>query len=161
MTAVISQCLHYRYALEREVSLAPGPTFAFFGVNPSYADASINDNTVKKWIGFVQRWGGHGFVVGNVFAYRATDCTELAKVGDPIGPENWAHQQAIIEQADILVPCWGNRTKAPRRLWGEFDALATRLRASGKPVKVFGLTMGGDPLHPLMLAYSTPLIDWT
>jgi len=34
------------------------------------------------------------------------------------------------------------------------------LCTSGKPVKVFGLTAGGDPKHPLMLPYDTPLVDW-
>lgn len=33
-----------------------------------------------------------------------------------------------------------------------------RLAPAGKPVMVFGLTRGGDPLHPLTLSYATPLV---
>jgi hypothetical protein len=34
------------------------------------------------------------------------------------------------------------------------------LLASGKPVLHFGTTKSGDPLHPQMLGYATPLIPW-
>ena len=70
-SAIISHCGTYRYRLDRMVSDS-GPVYAFFGVNPSTADASVDDATVRKWRGFVQRWGGSRFIVGNVFAYRAT-----------------------------------------------------------------------------------------
>jgi hypothetical protein len=38
--------------------------------------------------------------------------------------------------------------------------LRDQIFASGKPVKIFGLTKGGDPLHPLFLGYETPLVPW-
>ena len=38
MNAVISNCGMYRYRLDRTVSDS-GPVYAFFGVNPSTADA--------------------------------------------------------------------------------------------------------------------------
>ena len=83
-SAIISHCGKYRYRLDRMVSDS-GPVYAFFGVNPSTADASVDDATVRKWRGFVQRWGGSRFIVGNVFAYRATDVKELATAVDPFG----------------------------------------------------------------------------
>jgi hypothetical protein len=33
------------------------------------------------------------------------------------------------------------------------------LTSSGKLVKCFGRTKAGDPKHPLMLGYDTPLVD--
>jgi hypothetical protein len=72
VNAIISPCGLYRYRLERTVAMT-GPVYAFFGVNPSTADASIDDATVRKWIGFTKKWGGSRFIVGNVFAYRSTD----------------------------------------------------------------------------------------
>lgn len=159
MSAVISPCGLYRYRLERDVAMN-GKVFAYFGVNGSTATATDDDQTVRKWIGFTRRNGGRRFIVGNPFAYRATDVRELAKVTDPIGPDNESHLMSIINEADILVPCWGNKTKVPRHLRGQFDRLRAALDMSGKPVLIFGLTKGGDPLHPLMLGYETELKPW-
>lgn len=159
-SAVLSDCGAYRYRLERHVADS-GPVFAFFGVNPSTADASEDDATVRKWRGFVTRWGGSRFIVGNVFAFRATDVRGLASVADPVGQVNNGHLQEIISDADVLVPCWGNTTKLPRELRPHCRWLLHVLCMAGKPVKTFGLTQSGDPLHPLMLGYDTPLVDWS
>ena len=159
MNAVISNCGMYRYRLDRTVSDS-GPVFAFFGVNPSTADASSDDSTVRKWRGFTQRWGGSRFIVGNVFAYRATDVRQLATVEDAFGDLIGDHTTSIITEADILVPCWGNTSKVPPSLRYAFGELMDALLSSGKPVKCFGLTASGDPRHPLMLGYSTSLVDY-
>lgn len=156
MSAVVSPCGLYRYRLDRTVAME-GPVYAFFGINPSTADASVDDATVRKWIGFVKRWGGSRFIVGNVFAYRATDVRELATAKDPHGDDIGDHVTAIIEEADILVPCWGNTSKVPPRLRCYPGILLEAMLSSGKPVMHFGCTSSGDPKHPLMLGYDTPL----
>jgi hypothetical protein len=158
-SAVISSCGLYRHRLDRTVQ-EHGIVIAYYGVNGSTAGEVDNDQTVKKWIGFTLRNGGRKFIVGNAFGYRSKDVEILAEVDDPIGPDNAAHLRAIIDEADLHVPCWGDRGKVPRRLRHRFDELETLLRRSGKPIKIFGLTKSGDPTHPLMLGYSTPLIDW-
>lgn len=160
MSAIISDCGKYRYRLDREVMFLGGPTYAFFGVNPSTADATLDDATVRKWTGFVKRWGGRRFIVGNVFAYRSTDVNGLKLADDPYGPDNPTHLKNIMAEADILVPCWGDRQKLDRRLQMNFDWVKARLLISGKPIKTFGFTLGGDPKHPLMLGYDTALVDW-
>lgn len=158
--AVLSDCGLYRYRLERRVADA-GPVYAFFGVNPSTADASLDDATVRKWRGFVTRWGGSRFIVGNVFAYRSTDVKALAHAADPIGRMNNDHIAQIVCDADILVPCWGDQTKVPAQLRLHFHWLRQVLTASRKPLKTFGLSKGGFPMHPLMLGYDTALVDWS
>ena len=159
MSAIMSSCGTYRYRLEREVATV-GTVFAYFGVNGSTATATKDDHTFTKWIRFTKLNGGRRFIVGNAFAYRATDVSQLGGAYDPIGPDNDVNFAQIISDADVLVPCWGSRDKLPRRLHTRLDALRDQLRASGKPLKVWGLSKSGDPLHPLILAYSTPLIDW-
>ncbi|CAE6877147.1 DUF1643 domain-containing protein [Paraburkholderia domus] len=159
MSAIISNCGLYRYRLGRSFS-KPGIRFAYFGVNPSTADADLDDQTVMKWRGFTDRNCGAGFVVGNVFAYRATNVKELAGVEDPVGPLNASHLTDIMTYADILVPCWGDRAKVPKDLRRQFDIMTARLFCTGKPVMAFGSTKGGDPKHPLMLAYDTELVAW-
>ena len=162
-SAVLSDSGLYRYRLDREVCepYEGSKVFAFFGVNPSTADATLDDATVRKWWGFTLRNGGHRFIVGNVFSYRATDVRELARAEVCFGPDHFKHIDQIMAEADVLVPCWGNSTKVPKELRGMFGLLMLGLRDSGKPVMHFGLTKSGDPKHPLMLGYSTPLIEWS
>lgn len=158
--AIISACHTWRYALWRPVLLT-GITVAFFGVNPSTAGPTVEDATTRKWRGFAERLGAQRYWAANPFAFRATDVRQLATAADPVGPENASYIGTAIERADLLVPCWGNRAKVPKALRHHLDALAQRLRASGKPVKIFGLTASGDPMHPLMLGYDTELVEWT
>ena len=159
MSAIFSACGTWRYRLERDVQMN-GLVFAFFGVNGATAGAVENDHTVCKWIGFTKINNGRRLMVGNPYAFCATDVRELATAVDPIGPDNDMHLMQIIADADVLVPCWGSRAKLPQRLHKRLDDLLAQLFASGKPVKTFGLTKSGDPKHPLMLAYSTPLLSW-
>ena len=170
MSAVISACGLYRYRLDRDceplIRLAPAevlkpPTFAYFGINPSTADASIDDATVRKWRGFTERNSGGHFIVGNVFAFRSTDPKGLKFTDDPFGPERDAYLSRIIAEADVLVPCWGNLDKMPKELRGAPAVLLEQLLATGKPVLHFGVTDSKQPKHPLMLAYDTPLLPWT
>lgn len=161
MTAIISPCGLYRYRLERTVGM-DGPVYAFFGINPSTADATLDDATVRKWIGFTKKRGGSRFIVGNVWPLRSTDVRLLATSTRwmDIGRENQKHILAMAAEADILVPCWGDRKKVPRVMHNELDELLALLRGTGKPVTHLGLTASGDPKHPLMLGYDTPLTPW-
>lgn len=162
MSAIISDCGKYRYRLERECGLQfdGSKTFAYFGINPSTADATLDDATVRKWRGFTQRNGGHRFIVGNVFAFRSTDPDALKYQDDPFGPLWLEHLNSIIADADILVPCWGRLSKTPKPLRGAPAQLMATLIRSGKPVMHFGVTGCGQPKHPLMLGYDTPLTEW-
>lgn len=155
-SAVISECGLYRYRLDREL-LETGIVIAFFGVNPSTADASAEDATTRKWYGFSVRQFARKYIAVNPFAFRSTDVNALAGAADPIGPDNDRHIDEVIKEADLLVPCWGSTDKVPPRLRYRFVEIFERLFDSNKPVKIFGLTKGGDPKHPLMLGYSTPL----
>lgn len=159
MSAKFSPCGNYRYRLDRKINEI-GIVIAFFGVNPSTAGAEVEDQTTQKWRGFSERIGARRYIAGNPFAYRTTDVKNLSSVRDPIGPDNLRYIAQIIEDADLLIPCWGNRAKLPPKLRPELNSLEFILRASGKPLRIFGLTKSGDPLHPLMLPYSTRLVSW-
>ncbi|QIG75699.1 DUF1643 domain-containing protein [Rhizobium phage RHph_Y2_17_1] len=158
-SAIFSECGLYRYRLDRVVA-DTGITIAFFGVNGSKAGVVEEDHTTMKWRQFTRQNGGRRYIAGNPFGKTATNVKELALYDDPVGPDNDRHLTEIIAEADLLVPCCGSRLKLPRRLRPHLDALYDRLFASGKPVKIFGLTQSGDPQHPLTLPYSTQLVDW-
>tara|TARA_B100000780_G_scaffold278671_1_gene253094 strand:- start:2376 stop:2831 length:456 start_codon:yes stop_codon:yes gene_type:complete len=150
VSALLSSCRTYRYRLDRNVDLLGDKVVAYFGVNPSTADEDIDDATVRKWRGFSQRLQANRFIVGNVFAYRATDVSQLASVEDAVGPDNPMHLKSIIAEADILIPCWGSRNKLPQILWPHLDNLLFVLLHSGKPVYCFGKTASQDPKHPFI-----------
>lgn len=158
-SAVISVCELFRYRLDRDLGI-PGLVFAYLGVNGSTADGDEEDHTTMKWNQFTRQNGGGRYIVGNPYAYRATDVRELASAVDPIGPENNRYLLQILLEADVIVPCWGSRGKLPKHLRPRLDTLRGWIFNTKKPVKIFGLTASGDPKHPLMLPYSTPLIDW-
>lgn len=160
-SATLSPCMKYRYSLSR-VWNYDKPIYGFIGVNPSTADAIKDDPTVKKWIGFTERWDGGGFHVCNAFGYRATDVNELKTVEDPIGEDNMVFVENIMDQCDIIVPCWGNKTKVPKVLWNQFDVIHSLLdQYSHKPIMCFGTNKSGCPKHPAYLSYEkTPLVEY-
>ena len=41
-------------------------------LNPSTADATVNDPTIRRCLGFAHTWDYGGMVAVNLFAYRAT-----------------------------------------------------------------------------------------
>lgn len=157
MSAIISPCGAYRYRLERE--LGDGPTVAVIMVNPSTADAVENDATIRKLLGFGTRNGWGKIIVGNLFAYRATDVRELATAADPIGPENNVHLAQALTDAERVIVAWGPASKLPRRLRGRWRTIQSL--AGSRPLWTIGKTAkDGHPCHPLMLPYSLELQPW-
>lgn len=153
----------YRYRLERNLGRA-GPVVALLGVNPSKAGAEVTDPTITKDIGFGSRLGWGRLIKGNLFARVSTDVRglreSLTNPIDPIGPENDIHLRQIMEDADIVVPCWGPTAKVPKGLRNRWRKVARIADELGKPLWCFGVAQDGQPRHTLMLAYATPLIPW-
>jgi hypothetical protein len=154
--AEISECEQYRYELTRVWE--PAATKAtFVMLNPSTADASVDDPTIRRCIGFARTWGFGGIRVVNLYAYRATDPKTLRKVDDPIGPDNDRWLENAAEYAAYwdcpLIAAWG-AIPDPARVWRvthlpHFDRL-----------KALGVTKDGHPRHPLYVKADAPLIDW-
>lgn len=159
MSAIISDCGKFRYRLERH-GLSGAGAVAWIMVNPSTADAETDDATIRKVRGFSERLGAGWFVVGNKFAYRATDVHELRSCGDPRGPDNDRHLADIMQAAPLVIAAWGPLSKLPPQLRKRWTTV--KLIADGLGVKLmcFGTANDGHPRHPLMLAYDTPLIPW-
>lgn len=159
MSAIISDCGKYRYRLERH-GLSGAGAVAWIMVNPSTADASVDDPTIRKVIGFSERLGAGRAIVGNKFAYRATDVRELKAVGDPKGPDNDAHLAQIMGDAPTVIVAWGPLAKLPKHLRRRWLAVVRIASDLDRPLMCFGTAQDGHPRHPLMLAYDTPLIEW-
>jgi hypothetical protein len=159
MSAILSPCGTYRYRLERD-SAGEGQTTVIM-VNPSTADATADDATIRKLKGFGARnqWGR--IVVGNLFAYRATDVRELDRAEHPVGAENDTHLLEMIREADRLVVAWGPMSKLPKHLRTRFrHVLDMAHLCSRHPLSIGAPARDGHPKHPLMLSYDTPLQPW-
>lgn len=159
MSAIISPCGLYRYRLERH-GLSGAGAVAWIMVNPSTADAAQDDPTIRKVIGFSERMGAGWLIVGNKFAYRATDVRELATAADPRGPENDVHLVEIMREAPTVIVAWGPLSKLPKDLRRRWLTIVRMASDIGRPLTCFGTAQDGHPRHPLMLAYDTPLIEW-
>lgn len=160
MSAIFSDCELYRWRLERDLG-RPGKTIAFIGVNPSTADATINDQTIRKDIGFAGIHGGGRLIKGNLFGFRSTDINGLRHIDDPVGADNDVHLQQIMADADLVIAAWGAKAKLPaslRRRWIEVADLARR---GGHRLMCLGTTKDGQPNHTMTLAYETPLVAWS
>lgn len=153
--ADLSQCGRYRYRLWRRWD-ARLPTMLWVMLNPSTADASADDPTIRKCVGFAKRHDCGGIVVVNLFAWRATDPKELERVSEPVGPENDRMIQfALVDTTpNVIVAGWGGRPFARRR------AGTVKRLLAGYPVKRLSETQDGAPGHPLFIPYDTPLLDW-
>jgi hypothetical protein len=138
----------YRYALGRW--WAAGPRGLFVMLNPSTADGTADDNTIRRCVGFARAWGWGSLLVANLYAWRATDPADLwaaAKAGvDVAGPELGAHLAACVE------PCVG-RIVAAWGAGGARDPHHTRWVTArlGPTLTCLRVTPRGAPEHPLYL----------
>ena len=150
----------YRWGLSRTVN-RQGKTAMWIGINPSTADAELDDHSIRKLYGFGDLLGVRTWLVGNLCAFRATDVRELAKVEDPVGSSCDHYLARMIERADLIIAGWGKVDKLPRRLYGRPDEVLRLVRAAGKEMMCWGVNSDGSPRHPLMLSYETQLEPWS
>ncbi|CAD6561280.1 DUF1643 domain-containing protein [Paraburkholderia sabiae] len=82
MSAVISPCGTYRYLLTRAAeSLSPMKSTALFAMlNPSTADATLDDPTIRRCREFAKLWDCDGLAVANLYALRTADTANLLAV---------------------------------------------------------------------------------
>jgi hypothetical protein len=143
----------YRYNLERR--WAEGPMALFVMLNPSTADAAVDDPTIRKCIGFARRWGMGGVRVVNLYAARATDPKALRDFSDPVGPVNNTAIERAVHESPIIVAAWGAN---PGPLPGRIPHVKALIRAGGKDAMTLGLTKHGQPRHPLYAPYGPGLV---
>ena len=139
--ARISACRTYRYALWRAWA-AQLPYCVFIGFNPSTADETEDDPTLRRCIRFAKDWGFGGVVMVNLFAFRATDPKEMMAAEDPVGPENDKWLLRVTFEAKMVVAAWGIKGSYK----GRASQVMTRLQT---PLFCLGTTKEGYPRHPL------------
>lgn len=158
-SAEISRDGRYRYSLHRDWwrPYERRHWVTFVMLNPSIADAENDDPTIRRCVNFARALGGTGLVVVNLYAYRATDPTELKRAEDPIGPENDARLSTFFELAakyDFpIIAAWGTHA--------EPDRVAAVLQLPGADrLQALRTTKQGAPAHPLRLPGTLTPTPW-
>lgn len=147
----------YRYALSRTWDSAK-PKLMFIGLNPSTADETKLDPTLRRVIRFADREGCGGLWMANLFAFRATNPIHMKASFDPIGPRNDAWLLRMAEQCHPhIIVGWGAHGG-----WLGRDTEVCELlkQYNFTPVRCLGLTKDGHPRHPLYVRGDTALVDY-
>lgn len=156
MTAIMSDCEGYRYKLTRDSELSDprqGPVL-FIMLNPSTADAETDDPTIRRCRRFAKDWGCAGLVVGNLYALRSPDPSNLWRSKDPIGLDNDYWLSRLVLEHELIVCAWGANAKINR-----VNAFKKMISNSSR-VMCLGTTNNGAPKHPLYIKATQPLIPW-
>ena len=148
-TAKISPDGIYRYTLTRRWGLSGLGTVLWVMLNPSTADADVDDPTIRRCVDFADRWGYDQIEVVNLYALRASDPAKLLTHPAPSGPENAFHVWDATTRAEIVVAAWGANKAVTR------TPMAREIRATGP--FCLGRTKAGHPKHPLYVSGATML----
>jgi hypothetical protein len=149
----------YRYQLSRGEYNRQQPWMLWVMLNPSTADGAQNDPTVRRCIGYANRWRIPGFDVANLYAFRTPYPNGLWSVDDPVGPDNDQYLLELAARADIIMLAWGANPGPKKERGGQVMDL---LWPYVKRFRVLGWTKHGEPNHPLMMPKALdPLpCDW-
>jgi hypothetical protein len=149
-SATLSPCRAYRYSLWRR--WGRGPYAMFIGLNPSTADETNDDPTIRRCISFARAWGYEALCMTNLFAYRATQPADMKKAADPVGWDNDHVLRQLADQAGVVVAAWGAHGTHKGR------DQSVRLLVPG--LHYLRLTKDGHPGHPLYLPASLRPVAW-
>lgn len=155
--ATLSPDGRYRYRLTR--LWGDGPPATFVMLNPSTADAYVDDPTIRRCIGFAKAWHCGGLVVVNLYGYRATRPQELWTVDDPVGPQNDHHLLLAMMDGERdggpVIAAWGAHARADRVKEISLSAEACRIQ-----LQALKITKSGAPGHPLYLPAGARPFPW-
>lgn len=145
--ALISPCGFFRYTLTRVWDDAL-PRLLFIMLNPSTADALLDDATIRRCIGFARGFGFGGIEVVNLFAFRTKSPAVLMKHCYPVGPDNDEHIIAALGRAGGIICAWGSAAKGHPRVREVLDIVGM---FGASPPMALRLSEDGTPWHPLYL----------
>ena len=154
-TAAISDCGNYRFELTRSFDSGRG-ICVWIMLNPSTADAEIDDPTIRRCMRFTQDFGYRRMVVINLYAYRSKDPCDLKRVRNPVGKGNDRYLEQWIATADRVVVAWGGSVRCDDRA----DAVRQIAYENHTKLWCLGKTKNGAPRHPLYVRASQELVPW-
>lgn len=137
--AIFSDCRKYRYVLWRSWDESKGKVM-FIGLNPSTANESSNDPTIRRVISFAKEWGFGGVYMLNLFALVSPYPEDLKGCADPVG-ENDAYLLEYSKKADRIIYAYGSFLEAVDRAKKVITMLPAGL--------ALAINKDNTPRHPL------------
>lgn len=156
--ALLSDDGVYRYNLWRR--WGDGLLLGYCMLNPSTADADLDDQTIRRCSYFAKREGYGGIYVVNLYAFRATQQSDLWRLGGGgRGPDNDLHITAAIlnERIGAFVAAWGALPDAARQRQQQVREM---FKEGGRDLQCLGLTKKNWPRHPSRLGNSVALVPF-
>lgn len=138
--AEFSECRKYRYALWR-IWDESKPMVMFIGLNPSTANETNDDPTIRRVKRFAADWGHGGVYMLNCFPYISTNPNDLRDFGNTSMNDHWLYKIA-------------NKCNEVIFAWGSFDVVKElgrdeELSIMFPKAKALTINKNGSPRHPL------------
>jgi hypothetical protein len=121
----------------------------WIGLNPSIANETQLDPTLRRIRAFSAAWGYNGFIMTNLFALVSTNPDRLHTEAEPVGPENDRCILSAAQETGKVIAAWGVIDAHRGRCTSVLEKL------SGFDLLCLKKTKGGFPSHPLYVASAT------
>jgi len=146
--ALFSECGKHRYRLWR-IWDDSKPKVMFIGLNPSTANASTDDATIRTVKAFAKRWGFGGVYMLNLFPFITPYPSELQLSGMD---DNDRHLIECSQICSTVVFAWGSFPVARDR--------AAQVSSMFENPMALKVNANGTPHHPLYLPLTTELVPF-
>lgn len=151
----------YRYWLSRNWSIrrfSDGRCdyALWIGMNPSVAEADVDDRTIRREMLYTKRMMIDNYIKVNIMDYRSTDPKALLSV-HPRSDKNLRHIVGLANSPRCvkIIAAWGSLPKALQPYANEIIAAL-----EGKQLYCMGKTKDGSPRHPSRLGNNVECIPW-
>lgn len=144
--AILSPDGNLRYVLTRRWGRGQDvhQTVNFIMCNPSTADEVSDDATLKRCMGFTQRWGYHRLIVTNVHPFRSRYVSALQNA--VLSAQEWAtndrYIRAAADASALVVAGWGSGPP-------EGPVRRAFVQLGDTSLHCLGTNRDGRPRHPL------------
>lgn len=152
--AEFSEDRNYRYALWRIWDKSK-PLVMFIGLNPSTANETDNDPTIKSVCRIAKNNGYGGVYMMNCFPIVSTDPSAVKDFEERDEPEDLENMRWLLDvskKCSDVVFAWGNFKEVVNR--------AASLTGYFKNAKVLAVNKNGSPKHPLYCKSDSKFIPY-
>lgn len=150
-SARFSVCGRYRLELGRDWTPAGTPprTILFVGMNPSTAEADMDDPTCAKELRYARRWGYTRYLKGNMIAWRATSPSDIPPdLALAVSPGNLPALLDMAGRSEAILLAYG---KLHGRFQGVVQETLAALAGTARPLMCLRVNRDGSASHPLYL----------
>lgn len=129
------------------------PLIMFIGLNPSTANATSDDPTIRRVKRFAKDWGYGGVYMMNLFSFISAYPEELRKNEKYLNQfQNFCEIESWALRCDKIVFAWGNFEEAKNA--------GKEMAFKFPEAYCLGKNKNGTPKHPLYIKVNTPLIKF-